>query len=193
MSFEDKDFAVFILVHKRPERVITYKALRDQGYTGPIYLIADNEDPTVDGYRARYGNQVIVFDKAASAAETDTCDNFDRLGRTSDVFARNACFKIARDLGYTYFLELDDDYRPFQFRFNDKLEYDYARVLNLDAVFHAILEYYRSIPALTIAMAQGGDMLGGGKSTSMSVLSLKRKAMNTFSAALTARSSLSGA
>ena len=62
-----KDFAAFILTHGRPDRVVTYNALLRAGYTGPIYFIVDNEDKTVDRYRDRYGDRVIIFDKEAAA------------------------------------------------------------------------------------------------------------------------------
>ena len=40
----ERNFAVFILTHGRAENVETYKALRDCGYTGKIYVIIDDED-----------------------------------------------------------------------------------------------------------------------------------------------------
>ena len=40
------NFAAFILTHGRPEHVYTYKTLRSQGYTGQIYIVIDDEDPT---------------------------------------------------------------------------------------------------------------------------------------------------
>jgi hypothetical protein len=35
------DFCVFILTHGRADRVYTYKTIRNQGYTGPIYLVIE--------------------------------------------------------------------------------------------------------------------------------------------------------
>ena len=43
MNFKE-DFAAFILTHGRPDRVLTYKKIRDCGYTGKIYLIVDDLD-----------------------------------------------------------------------------------------------------------------------------------------------------
>ena len=39
------DFAVFILSHKRADRVLTVESLKKCGYTGKYYIICDNEDP----------------------------------------------------------------------------------------------------------------------------------------------------
>lgn len=179
MNTETDKFAVFILTHGRPNNVKTYATLRKQGYTGPIYLIIDNEDTQADEYRRLYGDQVIVFDKRAVAAETDQGDNFD--DRRAVFYARNASFRIAADLGLDYFLQLDDDYVDFRYKFTaDLIAIDRRDVLNLDRLFAVILDYYKSIPALTIAIGQGGDFPGGHESGTLKRLWLKRKAMNTF-------------
>ena len=173
------NFAVFILTHGRPDRVITYDTLKKQGYTGDIYIIIDNEDDTAEEYQTRFGNKVIVFDKRAIAQRFDTGDNFD--DRRTVVFARNACFGIAKDLGLDYFLQLDDDYTAFWWEFTASLEFSDRKVKrSLDVLFGAVLEFYQSIPALCIAFGQSGDLLGGKDSTHVKQLRLKRKCMNTF-------------
>lgn len=176
MEYPD-DFAVFILTHGRPEKVLTFDTLRRQGYTGPIYLIVDNEDKSIGEYRRRYGDQVVLFDKLAISKTFDEADNFN--DRRAVVYARNASFQIARDLGLTYFLQLDDDYNQFKYRINHKLQHpeDVFMVrTHLDSVFIAILEYYKSIPACSIATLQGGDFFGGAEAFGRP----KRKCMNTF-------------
>ena len=57
------DFAVFILSHGRPSKVITATTLKRQGYTGSIFIVVDNEDRHIDDYRKIYGDSVVVFDK----------------------------------------------------------------------------------------------------------------------------------
>jgi hypothetical protein len=167
------NFAVFILTHGRPNNVITYRTLLKGGYTGDIYIICDNEDKTLPEYKKNFGDKVIVFDKAAIAATFDEADNFG--DRRSVVYARNACFDIAKDLGIEYFLQLDDDYLEFRYIFDSNLEYKYNPCMNLDDLFGAILKFYKSIPAATIAMSQGGDHVSFHRD-----MRLKRKAMNTF-------------
>lgn len=178
MKMIDK-FACFILTHGRPDNVKTFHSLRKQGYTGDIYLIVDNEDSTLKAYQKQYGDKVIVFDKAAIALTFDECDNFN-ISRKSVVYARNVCFDIARELGIQYFLQLDDDYQHFEHRLTPDLKPSYYHAKNLDRLFTIVLDYYKSISALTIALAQGGDMQGGAASSSIKTLNLKRKAMNTF-------------
>lgn len=172
------NFAVFILTHGRPNNVKTFNSLRKQGYTGPIYIIIDNEDSTAPEYKRIYGDQVIVFDKRAVALTVDACDNFD--DRRTVLFARNACFDIARDLGIEYFLQLDDDYHAFIWKFTHDYRYRERPIKHLDRLFAAVLAFYKSIPAVTLALAQNGDFMGGAASTHASALRFKRKAMNTF-------------
>lgn len=175
---EIPNFAVFILTHGRADKVVTYKALRKQKYTGKIYIVIDNEDDQEEEYRKVYGDEVIVFDKLAISKKFDTGDNFS--DRRTIVYARNACFEIAQDLGVKYFLELDDDYLDFVYKFNSKLEYSDRAILNLDRVFDMMIKYYKSTNALSIAMAQGGDFIGGKKGGYAVELRPRRKAMNTF-------------
>lgn len=173
------DFVVFILTHGRPDKQYTYQTLLKQRYTGQIYFIVDNEDKTIDRYRSLYGDRVIVFDKLVASRQVDPMDNFRQLQK-GVVCARNACFEIARKLGYTYFLQLDDDYSRFRFHFDKDYRWNEQSLTNLNQLFAITLDFYRSISAKTIAFSQGGDMIGGIENYYVSTLRLKRKAMNSF-------------
>lgn len=177
---KNKNFVAFILSHGRADRVVTYDSLKKSGYTGRIVIVLDNEDPSAPEYISRFGSEnVVIFDKAAIA---ETFDEGVPGDRRTIVYARNACFDIARKLGYRYFIELDDDYTVFEWRFDNRLRYitkDKA-VCNLDAVFDIMLDFFKKIPAKSIAMAQGGDYLGGGAGGKGKQLRTKRKAMNSF-------------
>lgn len=173
------NFAAFILTHGRPDRVITYDTLKKQGYTGRIVIVIDNEDDQAEAYRERFGDQVYQFDKRAIAEKMDQADNFD--DRRSIVFARNASFEIAAELGIDYFVQLDDDYHEFRYRRNyrDELwvtDSRYRKIKNLDRVFEILRDFYHNTPIQSVAMAQGGDFIGGftGKPE------FKRKCMNSF-------------
>jgi hypothetical protein len=173
------DFAAFILTHGRPDNVKTYDTLRKCGYTGAIYLIVDDQDESLEDYRARYGAEVIVFDKAKEAETTDRGDNFESLGTV--LFARNACFKIARQLGLQYFIELDDDYSWFEYRFDAAPKFvTKGRINSLNLVFEAQVKFLDSTEAKTITMMQGGDFIGGRFNQNATALRLTRKAMNSF-------------
>ena len=97
-------------------------------------------------------------------------------------YARNASFEIAQELGLEYFIQLDDDYTHFQYRKNHRFEYiDHGDVgvKNLDRVFDAMVDLHRAAPIASVAMAQGGDFLGGSASAAASAFT-KRKCMNSF-------------
>lgn len=155
-------FLVTILTHQRPDTVSTYRNLKRLGYTGPILLILDNEDPTLDEYRKHYrDDEIYVFDKAKEDEITDNCDNF--LHRKTALYARNAAFRIVKELGYRYFVQFDDDYHHWQYRMGPNFTYNPRLIHNMDAVFDAYLDFYISSGADAITMALGGDFIGGSE------------------------------
>lgn len=173
------DFVVFILTHGRPEKVYTLKALENAGYTGRSVLVIDNEDKRADDYYSMYGKEnVVMFDKLKKSTEFDTVDR--GTDRRAIVYARNACFDIAKDLGYKYFLELDDDYTNFRQRFlKDNGQFGSWYLRDFDAVVDCMLEFLETSGALTVAFAQTGDFIGGSGSRVYKER-LARKAMNSF-------------
>lgn len=172
------DFAVFILTHGRPNKVLTYKSLQKHGYTGKIFIIIDNTDDKEKEYKRLYGDKVVVFDKEKIAKTFDSGDNF--KDKRTIVYARNACFEIAKDLGIKYFMQFDDDYTLFYYKFNSRLEYGDWAIKNLNELFKIILDYYKTTTAKSIAISQGGDFIGGKHSSFAKEIRLKRKCMNTF-------------
>lgn len=172
------NFAVFILTNGRPDRIRTLSTLKRSGYTGRVILLIDDEDETADEYRKLHGSMVQVFDKVKMAKEHDEGDNF--RDRRSIIYARNAVFNVAKKLGIDYFIQLDDDYTSFQFRFDSKLNYGYKAIGNLDSVFKSLVAFLEVSGAKTLCMAQGGDFIGGGEGSTAQSIRLMRKAMNTF-------------
>jgi hypothetical protein len=176
----DEDFAVFILTYGRSENIKTLKTLKRFGYTGKIYFICSDDDKQLDKYKELYTKQVLVFSKKEYKNTFDIGDNFD--DERVVVYARNACFDLAKKVGVKYFLVLDDDYTDFSYRFNGELSYNKGRgyINNVDDIFKAVLDYYKTIPAKTIALSQNGDWIGGHNSGWAKELKLKRKCMNSF-------------
>jgi hypothetical protein len=178
-----KDFAVFILTHGRAHNVITYHQLRSQGYTGKIYLLVDDEDKQLKDYQSIFKKEVIVFPKQLAIDMTDACDNFNK--RNSVVYARNYNFVVAKELGLKYFLQLDDDYTNFAYSFNNQRQYitQQNKILNLDAIIQIMLQFLIDSGATSVAMAQGGDFIGG-ESSQVAKLHINgqfsRKLMNSF-------------
>lgn len=178
---ENKDFAVFILTHGRPDNVKTLATLKKCGYTGKIYYIVDNEDKTINKYIENFGAEnVKVFDKKHYADNIDEGNNFDE--RRTITHARNACFDIAKELNITYFIELDDDYTAFEWRYESKdgKKLKVHKITNLDYVLSKYIEFYKNTKFTSIAFAQGGDFIGGAENPYVKKRPLMRKCMNSF-------------
>lgn len=180
-----KSWGILILTHGRPDNVRTLSTLRRSGYTGPIKFVIDNEDKRADEYYAAFGDDVIMFDKEAVARTIDESDNFS--DRRTITYARNAAYDIARDLGWDYFIQMDDDYTNFLWRYDENCSYNPKTIRNLQGCFQAMIDFMCETKADTIALAQGGDFIGGGNSKhNLSVKTIniaqkfKRKSMNTF-------------
>lgn len=177
------NFAVFILTHGRADNVITYNTLRKQGYTGKIYLMIDDEDKQADDYKKKYGKDVIVFNKQKAIEFTDSGDNFGK--RNSVVYARNWNFVVAKEMGITHFLQLDDDYGHFYNTFDNNGEYitQHRKLDDLDSVCDAMVEFLIASNADAVCMSQGGDFIGGPGSKVAKLAKqgkFSRKAMNAF-------------
>jgi len=174
----ENNFAAFILSHGRPSNVKTFDTLKKCGYTGKVFIVIDNEDKTGEQYREKFGNIVIEFDKKAVAINTDSGDNFPQ--RNTVLYARNAIYSIAANLGIENFIVLDDDYSMFCYKFDTDGKFQESPVKCLNSVFGSFLKYYLSANFDSIAMAQNGDFIGGKKSQQARSPRIIRKAMQTF-------------
>ena len=180
-----RNFGAYILTHQRPtlREQHTYRALERAGYTGPLYLVVDDEDPTLPQYQDEFGDQVVVFPKQATINSFDIGDNF---GGSGSVVPRNAIWDLARQHGHRYFIQLDDDYTTFRYRFDDACKPVGVNrmpwVQNLNKVFAECIKWLATTPPElhSIAFGQGGDFLGGIENPLSQHIHTKRKAMNTF-------------
>lgn len=171
------DFGVLILSHGRANNVKTLDTLKKCNYTGKIYIVCDDEDEQIEEYKKLNVDKVVVFNKSLEIEKTDTIDNFKK--HSAVVYARNRCHDIAKQLKLNYFLVLDDDYTEFRFRkeVDNSLKSIYCR--HLDKLFEAMIEFLEKSNAITVALAQTGDFIGGiGSKVWQDQLS--RKAMNSF-------------
>ena len=149
------DFAVFILSHGRANECHTVNSLLKAGYSGKYFIIVDDLDDQREEYIKNFGETVVVFDKKAWAEITDTITNPGDL--RSPVFARNACYEIAKERGIQFFGEFDDDINAFMYRYADEGHLRGTPVANIDSLFDAMVEY----------------MIGGGSLLSVSHVGLE--------------------
>ena len=176
----NKEFCVFILSHGRPNNVYTINALKKHGYSRRIIIILDNEDKTQNEYIKIFGKEnIITFDKQQIANKIDQGDNLNDLRTTTH--ARNAIFEVAKQLNIKYFIQLDDDYTCFRYRWMNNKYTTKGYVKNLDVYFDILLNFYKNIDAKSISIAQGGDFIGGeGCGMLSNYINLSRKCMNSF-------------
>ena len=174
-----EDYAVFIMVWGRPDNESTYRSLCNSGYTGKVYFVADDLDKTLKGYKDKYGDDLLVFSKTEIQDLYDPGDNSGDLRST--MYAANIIPEMAKKLGYKYYFIFCDDYTDFRYKMDGEYKYiNKADILNLDNIFSYLLEYFKSIPATSIAIAQGGDFISGKDNDIDSSLGKRRKVMNTF-------------
>lgn len=172
------DFCFFILTHGRADRIDTLKTLERLDYNGAWFLVIDDGDKEKDKYIEKYGDKVLIFNKDEEETYFDIGDIFDN--QKVIVYARNVCMRFAKELGYKYFMELDDDYTSIGYRFNREGTFKHQKIKNFNFLMNKTIEFYENSKALYIAFAQGGDYIGGENGAMGEKLFLKRKAMNSI-------------
>lgn len=170
---------VLILSNRRPGNVKTVKMLDRYGYSGEYRIVVDDQDPTLPEYESAYGDRVVVFCKEEYKRKTQTLTPTSDTPMNVVVYARNAAPDIATALGWDHFVELDDDYDRIEYRYKEdgRLKTEYVR--DLDWLFSEMERFVSSCGVDALALAQGGDFIGGTKSTGATKMFL-RKVMNVY-------------
>lgn len=152
-------FAVFILSHKRADRVETYSTLRNSGYTGEIYIVIDDEDPQQSLYQERFEN-ILVFNKSKWIESTDTVTNDKK--KSSPVYARNYIEHTAKEMGYDAYIVMDDDIINLRFRYVENyVAKSQALKSSLDEVLEAYINYLLTANIATLSFATVMVYAGG--------------------------------
>lgn len=133
-----KRFAIFILTNGRPNHQYTLEFLR-KSFNGDVFLLCDNEDKSLKEYQKNYGDKVLVFDKNEWVSKSDPMDNFQ--SKNTVLYARNAVFEIAKDMGYDYFAMVDDDITQLSFRYEKDGKLVGKPVQNFDRVISNVLDF----------------------------------------------------
>ena len=177
-----RQYGVFILSHGRPDKQLTYTTLRREGYTGPIRIVCDDEDSTVEQYKANFPGEVLVFNKLEAIAKTETFYN--KPYHKAVVYARGTLYDYSKQLGWTHFIMMDDDYYHIYFKWNHYYKevgltrFRGMEAQRLDELFDATFDLLACSTASTISFAQGGDTLGGSSGKAGTHF-YSRKAMNS--------------
>ena len=135
--------------------------LQRMNYRGPWYVVCSTDDAQLSKYKEVFGERVVVFDKEEIAPTFDPMDNSGR--RNLGVFARQACFPVARRLGYKYFLSLDDDYNGLEWRYLNQSCTKCCGTMakSMDELCEAMLRFMDTSGAWEVDFSVGGDFIGG--------------------------------
>lgn len=171
------NICIYIISHGRANKVQTLKTLIKQNCTIPIYIVCSSDDKELFLYQEKYKDLVLVFDKK-KYEYLNTMDNFQN--QKIAIYAREACFDFAKEQGYKYFYQFDDDYTTFSFKFKSNGFYKETKIKNITNTLFFILDFFAKTNIQCVAMAQNGDFIGGGSGSMGEKIYLKRKAMNTF-------------
>ena len=154
------DFAAMICSHGRAETMTTYSMLRNQGYTGKIIVVIDDEDDQREAYEKNF-ECVEVFCKEEYYEKSDGVIQGKQKGI---LYARNACYDIAEKYGLKYFTEFDDDLSAVRVRAAEDGTTKSCVVKNLDELFEAMLEVFKSPKVKSVSALSQGDYIGGAAS-----------------------------
>lgn len=133
------NFAIFIITHNRPDKQYTLKTLRDGGYTGLLYLVADDEDESVKQLILKNPlESVLIFSKRKYEESSEVLLSGIRA---SALFARNACEDFAKKLCLDAFAVMDDDITGLRYRW---LEDNKIRSLSVQRGLDDVFELYAS-------------------------------------------------
>jgi len=136
-----REFAIFIITHRRPELQHTYSSLLRCGYTGQVYFVLDDTDDTIQQYIDLFGaDNIYIFNKNhyINSAEYDNGDCKEVFA--SAVYARRAVEDIAVHLGLKYFAVADDDILDFVIRYPINNSLKRFKITNFDGIIEAYLD-----------------------------------------------------
>lgn len=172
------DTCIFILSYKRPDRVKTVKSLQKcENFNIPYYIIISDDDPYKSEYERKYAENLLIFNKKEfhKKYDIDMCINDRKLN--SATLSRNACYIFAKKLGYTYYIELDDDYSLFSMRLIEDHILSQKKITDFDGMINILINLLEDTKSYAIAITQNGDYIGGIESKPCKRKVLK-KAMN---------------
>lgn len=153
------DFAVFILTHGRANEQKTLRTLKRCGYSGRLYLIIDDEDEQQDEYVRLYGSKVVKFSKREIEPCFDTMTN--KKEYRSVVYARNASYGIAHDLGVRWIFMCDDDISNLSYRVLKGNTLKGINIRDIDDLFELMCGIMEAGNLGIFGFSQAGAFIGG--------------------------------
>lgn len=187
------EYCFFILSYKRAKfcHDNTFRLINSFRHSGKIFIVCSDDDSTIDEYIEIFGNQnVLIFNKERiqNIYDIDVMDCFNYEKKIGILWARNAVYEFARNLGYEHFIVLDDDYdslhlKMIKYKGNKTILKEIRNIFNImdfDTVASLMFDLLDSQPFISVvAFAQNGDFIGGSENRFV-LEGYKFKAMNWF-------------
>ena len=153
------DFILLVLSYNHPTNVLSLETLKKTNYDGNWALVVGEDDPQLENYKKLYPEEhLAIFNKNDYKKDVDLCDQggSDKIG----LYARLACFDIAKSRGFKYFLEFDDDYIEYRYRVEYEGKLNYCWTTHITECFEAAVEFLENNKLVqSVAFAQGGDFI----------------------------------
>lgn len=172
------DFAIFILSYSRPTEIKTINILERGRYTGEWYIVVSTDDPKLEEYKYWWKKRLLIFDKEEVLPHIDIGDNFVDEKKAA-IFARNKVWDFAEELGYRYFLQMDDDLNKLLYRYVEDRKLKAIPVTNLDELCEAMVKFLKDSGADCISWGTNAEYYGGVKGFTI-LNGVKRKAVNAM-------------
>lgn len=189
-----RPFCVLIISYGRPDKVYSWDTLDTELSEAPRYIICSDDDKTIPQYQEKFGkDHVLIFNKEEEMKNFDVGDNYPGMFNSS-CFAHNTYFRFAKQLGYKYFLAMDDDSVVYRIRYQNPEEVEVLKDGTCKGPVRAVQipphrfdecceAYFRMLDAAPwincMAFSQGGDYIGGYNSGTWKK-KMRWKAMNSF-------------
>ena len=154
------DVGVFIITHKRAEKVLTLEMFEKAKYSGQIWLVVDDQDEQLAQYKAKYKN-LLVFSKEDYKNDIDT--HINKFEMNGAIFARNACNDFAQSMRLQYFFVCDDDLKRIYIKnpITGKM-ITKESTKSIETIIEKMVEYLESAKQIkAIALADDGAFFGG--------------------------------
>lgn len=153
------NFGIYIVSHGKPNDCWTADMILNSGYSGDVWIVLDDEDPTIDLYRAKYGDRIVVFNKDEMIDAIDTMSS--EIIRKVPVYGRQASLIDARQRGYKFYSVWDDDIRELNARFINGDKLDSAHIGNIQELFEAVIEFLEETNAGGFGFRFSSSFIGG--------------------------------
>ena len=155
------NFAVFITSHESPDECKSAKSLRENGYTGKIYIVVDDLDSKLLAYDKIYDDDLCVFPKAHYVAKLDIGMSTQNPQLAAVLYARAAVEDFAKGFGLRYFCVMDDDLVGFRVRLPINNKLGTFRKFSMDKVFESYIDYLSNTDINCLSFANDGSFIGG--------------------------------